>query len=180
MGKIKGTDIVGLKKLFKKKDPPLEEEFLSQLSDSDRQIYKSIVATTWTPVETQARFYLAAGETLYPGRSNAVILLHHELAEQAYSGIYSIFLRIPSLKYVIKRVATLWTSYYDQGIAEVKNITDSSLDFFVGGFPDLPKALRDATTGHISVILQKVGLSNVHVYHIDAVPNKWHWQVTWG
>lgn len=179
MAKIKGTDIVGLRKLLKKKGKEVEDAFFAALSENDQLIFKSIVATSWTPVDIQARLYMTAGQTLYPNDLNAVTLLHHELAEQAYSGIYSIFLRIPSLKYIINRVATLWTSYYDKGVAEVKNITDSSLDFFVRGFPELPRTLRDATSGHITILLRKVGLQNVRVNHIETVPDKWHWRVTW-
>jgi hypothetical protein len=179
MARIKGTDLVSLKKLLKTKVKAVEEKFLGSLSENDLQTFKTVIATSWTPVEVQARIYLAAAHALYPRQINAVEQLHHELAHQTYSGIYSIFLKIPSLKFIISRVAALWTTYYDKGTAEVENLTRTSLDFIVRDFPDLPKELRDATTGHIGYLLKKIGNRNVRVKHIDTLPHMWQWHVTW-
>ena len=179
MPKIKGSDVVALKKLFSKSGGDVESKFLSTLSEDDAKAYKTIVATTWTEVEVQARLYEAAGKTLFPGDPNAVVKLHQKLAEQSYSGIYSAFLAIPKASFVFKRAASVWTTYYDKGVASIENITDSSMDFVVRGFPELPKALRDATTGHISVLLGKTGLKNLQVRHASTNPQQWVWNTTW-
>jgi hypothetical protein len=179
MARIKGTDLVNLRKLLKKRGKEVEQEFMAALPENDRQIYKLVMATSWTPVDVQARIYMTAAKLLYPGQPNGVERLHYDLAEQAYSGIYSIFLRIPSLNFIISRVASLWTTYYDKGSAEVRNQSANSLDFYVRDFADLPREMRDATTGHISLVLKKIGKRNVLVRHIDTVPNMWQWHATW-
>lgn len=179
MAKIKGSDIVVMKKMFSKNGAEVEKAFLESLSESDLKAYNSIVATTWTDVDVQARIYEAAGKAMFPGNPNPVVKLHEKLAEQSYSGIYAAFLSIPKASYVIKRAASVWRTYYDKGVATVENIKDSSVDFVVREFPDLPQAMRDATTGHITVLLSKTGLKSLAVKHRGANPKEWVWHAQW-
>ncbi len=179
MAKIKGSDIVTLKKLFSKNGGDAEKKFLSCLLEDDSNSYKQIVATSWTDINVQARIYEAAAKALFPGEQNPVVKLHQKLAEQSYSGIYSVFLAIPKPSYVFKRAASVWSTYYDTGVASIENITDSSMDFVVRDFPDLPQAMRDATTGHITVLLGKTGLKNLEVKHDGSNPQKWSWHTQW-
>ncbi len=179
MSKIKGTDVVGLKKLLAMEGNDVENTYLSKLSESDQDAYKSIIATTWTEIEVQARLYQAAGDTLFPGKSDSVVKLHQKLADKAYSGIYSVFLLIPKASYVFKRAANIWRSYYDTGIAKVENIEKNSMDFVVREYPDLPKTMRDAVTGHISTLLGKTGLKNLNVKRDESNPQEWIWHTTW-
>lgn len=179
MSKIKGSDIVAMKKMLSKNGAEVEKAFLASLSEKDLKAYNSIVATTWTDVDVQARIYEAAGKAMFPGNPNPVVKLHETLAEQSYSGIYAAFLTIPKPSYVIKRAASVWRTYYDKGVASVENIADKSMDFVVREFPDLPQALREATTGHISVLLSKTGLKNLSVKHSSANPKEWVWHAQW-
>ncbi len=179
MAKVKGTDIVGLKKLFAKQGKDIENTFLSKLSESDQKTYEGIIATTWTDLDVQAKLYEAAADTLFPGKNDAVIQLCSQLAEIAYSGIYSVFLLIPKASHVAKRAASVWTSYYDQGVASVEKIEKSSLDFVVRHFPELPKTMRDGTTANISALLSKTGVKNLNVNLEEYDPEKWVWHTNW-
>ncbi len=179
MPKTKGTDIVGIKKIFKSEGEQVETVFLSKLSQDGRKVYERILATSWTDVDTVARIYEAAAETLFPGKQDALVKLGRMLSERAYSGIYSIFLLIPKPSYVFKRAANMWTAYYDRGSATVENETDRGADFVLRGFPELPKTLRETTCGHVEVLLGKTGLKNVHIKHDHSNPDAWVWQATW-
>ncbi len=180
MPKTKGTDIVCLKAVFKKEGKNIETVFLSKLSQGDREVYERIIATSWTDVDIITRIFEAAAETLFPSKQDALVKLGQTLSERAYSGIYSAFLLIPKPSYVFKRAANVWQSYYDRGSAIVENETESSADFVVRGFPELPKALRDAVCGHIAVLLGKTGLKNINIKQDDSNPEAWVWRTKWG
>lgn len=179
MPKIKGTNIVTLKKIFQKAGPDTEDKFLAKLSEKEADIFKAIISTSWTPIELQARFYELAAQTLYPGSPNGMDKLFIEMAENAYSGVYKIFLKIPSTQFILKRAANLWATYYDSGNAMVENNTDDSFDFIVSEFPELPEILRKAVTANIKVLNQMTGLKNAKIVENWKNPKEWRWQVTW-
>lgn len=179
MPKIKGTDIVTLKKYFAQKGKETEEAFLSRLSEEDRKIFQKTVATSWTDVTIQTRIYDVAGDMLFPGDPNAQEKLGHLLADKAYSGVYSIFLLIPKTTYVFKRAAAVWSSYHDTGAACLENVQPDNGDLVVTGYPDLPKQIRQGIKGHVTVLLTKTGAKNIKVTLDESNPEKWVWHVKW-
>lgn len=179
MPKTKGTDTVSLKSFFTKENKDMESKFLAKLSEDDQKVYQSTIATSWIDVNAVARILEAAGSTLFPGEKDALVQLGIKLGEKAYSGIYSVFLLIPKPSYVLKRAANVWKSYYDKGVANIENTSEKGVDLIVRGFPDLPKALRDSTSGHISVLLGKTGLKSLNITHNETNPDQWIWHTTW-
>lgn len=179
MPKIKGTDIVTLKKYFAKQGKETEEAFLSRLSEDDRKVFLKTVATNWTDVTIQARIYDAAGDTLFPGQADAQEKLGHLLADQAYSGVYSIFLLIPKTSYIFKKTASVWGSYHDTGTASLENVQPDNGDLVVTGYPDLPPQIRQGIKGHVSVLLTKTGAKDIRITLDESNPEKWVWHVEW-
>lgn len=177
MPRIKGADVTSLKDILKKEGK--ETAFLSKLSESDREVYTSTIATSWNDVNIVARLYEVAGSILFSGSKEGLEKLGQRLGDKAYSGIYSVFLLIPKPSYVIKRAANVWSSYHDKGSAEVDNIMENSVDFIVRRYPELPKAIRYAITGHIFALLNKTGLKNLNMEHIESNPEQWVWHARW-
>jgi len=179
MPEIKGTDIVLLRKLNKEKDDQLEQTLFAKLSEQARDVYLHAMPISWTPIDIQAQIYEAVAEVMYPGDKNRIFKLHLDLAKRTYTGLYKVFLAIPSVQFVIKRAASIWRTYYNAGETSVENISDKALDFIVTGFPELPFAMRESTNAHIVYLAQATGKKGVAIKRDDSNREKWVWHVSW-
>ncbi len=179
--RIRGTDVSNLRTyLREKKGPQVERDLLSRLPGALRTVYLETSPVTWNPVEAQAELYEAAASLLFPDVAEPVVELHRMLARLSYSGIYRLFIRIPSVEYIAKRAATVWRKYYDTGNADTENSDEKSLDFVVTQFPTLPNALRQATTGHLYTLAEMTGAKHLDIAPPANTPEKWVWQIRWG
>ena len=179
MPQIKGTDVVALRNLVRERGASSEQSLLSQLSPALRQLYLETSPITWNSLDSQAELYEVASSFLFPKEPNSVARMHKMLAEVSYSSIYKIFMQIPTLAFIVKRAALVWRKYYDAGVAGAENQGKNSLDFVVREFPELPRALREATTGHLSAILEMTGAKNVVVTSPAETPAAWAWHISW-
>ncbi len=181
MAQIRGTDVSSLRTYVREqKGPQAEQELLSRLPEALRTIYLETSPVTWNPVEAQAELYEVAASSLFPEVTEPIVELHRVLARMSYSGVYRLFIRIPSVEYIARRAATVWRKYYDTGNADTENAKDRSLDFVVTQFPTLPNALRQATTGHLDTLMELTGARDVDVTPPADTPERWVWQIRWG
>ncbi len=179
MSRIKGSDVASFRSLLRQKPPGTEARFLDSLPPALRQLYLETSPVTWNPVEAQAQLYELGAAFLFSGTPEPVVELLRVLARTSYSSLYKVFLRIPTVKFVAERAARVWGNYYDTGSASVENATKTSFDFVVKEFPDLPRALREATTGHILAILDLTGTREAKVTSPSSTPDAWVWHATW-
>ena len=179
MAKIKGTDLTILRNLIRDQGPAAESKLLSQLSEEAGKVYRTALPILWIPIEIQAQIYEAAAAELYPRSSNPVQDLFMVVSSKTYSTIYKVFLSIPSLEFIMSQAAKVWGNYYDKGKAFIENKSEKSVDFVVVDFPDLPKAMREATISHVAFLAKNSGLKAVQVTLDESNPNKWVWHVTW-
>lgn len=179
MAEIKGTDIVLLRELLSERGGRVEDALLAQLSEEEKHTYLHTMPISWSDLEIQARICQIAAKVLYPEAKNSVFELHYELAKRTYTGIYRVFLAVPSLQFIVKRAASIWRTYYTSGEALVENITDSSLDFVVVNFPELPDELRESASAHLTFLAEKAGKKGIAVKRDDKNPQKWVWHVNW-
>jgi hypothetical protein len=179
MPEIKGTDVALLRELVKEKGRHVEEAILAKLSDKEKDTYRQVMTISWTPLDVQARICQVAAEVLYPNAKNSIFELHFELAKRTYTGLYKVFLAIPSLQLIVKRAASIWRTYYNAGEAMVENSTDSSLDFVVTNFPELPPGFRESTSAHLIYLAQATGKKGAVINRDDSNPKKWVWHISW-
>jgi hypothetical protein len=180
MANTKGTDVVGLRKIFAEAGQQAEQKLLDRLTPEQRHIYENAVSTTLSPVGLQTELYERAAETLFPEDPNRMVRLGKIMANRSYSTVYKLFFRIPTVEFLISRVATVWRSYYDSGEAEIRNFTGRSGSLVVRHFPSLPRKLREVIAGHLTVILELTGAKSTHVLVCDDDPEAWEWKLTWG
>ncbi len=179
MPNTKGTDVVALRKIFRERGGDVEKSFLDRLPEELQRMYKEIVHTTWSPVEKQAELYAHAAEALFPGNPDGLRLLGQEMARRSYSGVYRIFLRLPTVDFIINRVAQVWGTYYDQGEACIEDFQGQGGVFVVRNFPELPRKMREVICGHLTVILEATGAHQISVTLQDQDPKAWRWRISW-
>jgi hypothetical protein len=175
----RGMNIISLRKVFEKAGKEKENQFLSQLSPELYKIYKMTMATSWNSENLAVELYQEAVRVLFPDQPKSLRLLGKNMAEITYSGIYRFILRIPSIPFVMKRVAHLWRDHHDTGQGTIEDYTGKSLCFYVRGFPELLTEIREVICGHIQVLAERTGAKNVQVVIEDENPEAWCWKVHW-
>jgi uncharacterized protein (TIGR02265 family) len=175
----KGADVMSLRKILQEQGAATEQAFLAKLTPDLREVYRGIIATSWTPVEQQMAIYQAAAHTLFPGLDEPMARLGHALAKKTFTGMYRIFFRIPSIAFIMQRVAMVWRSYYTQGEAMVENSQPKRVDFVVRDFPQLPYPMLEVAKGHCRCILEMTGAKMVQVTLETHDPQAWRWRLSW-
>lgn len=179
MTKTKGTDIVSLRKVFQEQGAEREKAFVVSLPSDLQLLYQTALHNTWTLVEKQTELYQRAAEFLYPGSPDIMRKLGKAMAGKSFSTVYRLFLRIPTLAFVIARTAQIWGTYYDRGRASVEDFQPlSGARFVVRDVPDLPRALREVVCGHLEVILELTGCLDIRI-DLEEEPGQWIWRLRW-
>ncbi len=176
---IKATNLVALKELIKKQGPTSEEEFLSKLSSKAVSFYDSVLATNWISSDDEKEIMLEGARHLFPDDIKRMTQLGRELAKHNMTGIYKIFIKIPTIPFIIKRTAALWNSFFKEGKAEVVDVLENSLTLQVAELPDIEDYETEMTCGYILELLDMTGAENGFVKYDSKDPKVYKWHVKW-
>jgi hypothetical protein len=179
MPKVKGTDIVSLRKLFENRGEALEKQFLSHLSESLETIYIIATVHSWLPVEIVGILYQKASLILYSEDENPLRRLGQEMSKHSYSTIYKLFLRIPTVPFLMNVGARIWRTYYDKGGFRIEKKGPKELMIAVLDFSEWPEPMRIAAEGHYITLLEYTGVKNIRIVETNSHPECWTWRVTW-
>ena len=157
----------------------LEQTFLEKLSPSDRELYTRSLPVSWIPVQEDPEDMGVAAELLFP--DNPLQLQHLGIlsAPEQIQGIYQIFFKIPTVAFIMKRVAQVWRFNFDTGQAMVENVQNQSLEIVIKDFPDLPAYLREFLCGYYMGVIEITGAKNLRVTKHEKDPQAWRWMIQW-
>lgn len=181
MIRTKGTDLKALRKLVGSRGREFENALVKKLADEEKNLYLNSLPVFWNPIELQTRVYEAAADLLYPDSSQPMRKLGFEMASETFSGVYKIFLSIPTLSFIIEQSAHIWRQYYEKGAARAESVKDGNkiqtVVFKVADFPELPKGLREVICGYLEMLAQATGTKICGVELDEADPNSWKWRI---
>jgi hypothetical protein len=182
-GKTRGTDIVAIRKILKKQPPKYERDILSQLNSEQREIFDSTDHNTWNLVVVMEGICQVVTRVIYPFEVRPGYQLGKDIAEKSMNSIYRMFLKIPTIAYLVRRTAQIWYAFFDKGIAISQIVSrdknpKSLLE--VSGFPEMPEIYREVVAGHICYFVEMTGAKEVSVdLGNDYGPEKWQWLVNY-
>ncbi len=176
---IKATNLLALKKLLQKNDETSEQTVLSKLSPKGADTYNSVIATSWIPSDDEKEIMAEGAKHLFPDDPDRMILLGRALAESTMTGIYRIFIKIPTISFIIKRVASIWNTFYKKGKARVIDVQSNSLTMQVTELLDIEDYQTEITCGYIHELLELTGAKNVSVKFDGTDRNDLKWYVSW-
>jgi len=113
MAKVKASDIIMVKKMLQ--DAGLDQQVLPTLSAETFKALQAAGATSWVEMSQEAEVLQAAAAALYAQDPRALERLGREVAKQQFTGIYKVFLMIPSVDFIVKRISTMWKTIYTAG-----------------------------------------------------------------
>jgi hypothetical protein len=177
--RIKGTDIVTLRKLFADRPPSDLARFLATLAPEDREGYEGALHFHWLPADSVTRIFVAAAPFFFPSSPKALQQLGQLLATRSFSGVYKLILSVPSLPFVVRRASMVWSWYHDLGEASIEDASDHALTLVVRGTPRLPEAMRELIAGHLLALAEATHTPNAKVTLFSDDPSAWRWKIRW-
>ena len=179
MAMTKGTDVMALRPLIAARGAEVERCYIESLTPAARTLFAEVMAFSWSPVEVQAEVYLKAAKLLFPDAAEPMFELGRALARKTYSGIYKVFLRVPTIPYILGRASSMWKTFFDTGEASIERVEAKSVELVVRGYPDYPQPMREMAKGHMTVLLEMTRARNPLVRHIATDPQAWRWRASW-
>jgi len=182
MIKVKGVAYETLRTILKKKDNEFKENYYALLPEEERDAVQHALSISWKPLQfdEDKNCIGVLAKLLYPNDPLYLQKLGYEMSRNTIPRFYQIFIRIPSIEYIFKRVAKIWGSFYDTGEAHLEDLTDSQFYFVLKNFPNYPAFLREYMCGYLKGMGELLNLKNTTVKKIEKDPNEWKWEVRWG
>jgi hypothetical protein len=179
MNKVKATNTLTLKKILGKQHPDMEAKLRADLSPEQLNIYEYSTVSTWiTDLEEKGILEIGA-RLLFPNHTKAMVQLGRALALETMSGLYSVFLRIPSVSFVMQRTANMWRLFNAAGNARTEDLGPGRAAMTVTEAPDFQLYQCDLVTGYIQAVLELTGTKNISVVFLGHNPAAWRWEIAW-
>ena len=157
--KIKGTAVKSTQEFVKIKFPDRYNEWLESLPEESRIIYKDVVLSgNWYDlVDSILKPTKKIAELFYDSETNKLAYsIGKESALQALSGIYKIFVKIASVDFVLKKVKSIFTTYYSSGKFELIKNNKKLISFRITGFKEEEKLIFERIAGWIDGIFEVI------------------------
>jgi hypothetical protein len=134
--KIKGTSVLSTLHFVKTKFPSQIQIWIESLPEDSKKIFSNpIIAAQWYAfipgmIEPTEKI----GEMFYNGdKTKTAYETGKFSAEEGLKGIYKIFVKIASTKFVLRKTSQIFNTYYDGASMEILEQTDNTAVFKVLG-----------------------------------------------
>ncbi len=165
---IKGTAVKSTKEFIKSRFLDRYQQWENALPEKSRVYYTSaILSGNWYPLRDAILIPTRiAGDLFFEGDyAKAGFELGRESALEALQGIYKIFVKIASVDFVLKRVKTIFSTYYSSGKFEIVSREEKRIEFLVSGFDKEDDLIFDRISGWIEGIFSVISHEAFTVKH---------------
>jgi len=163
---IKGTAVKSIKTFITTKFPDKYNVWIDELPEKTKNYFtNAILPGNWYPLEEAVLIPTKiAGEIFYNGDIEKIgYEMGKESALEALTGIYKIFVKIASVDFVLKRVKTIFSTYYSSGKFEIVSRDEKRIEFLVSGYDKGSELIFDRISGWIDGVFSVI--SN-EIYHV--------------
>lgn len=179
MANVKASDIVIIRDMLKEKGDRDINTLASALKPEVFKTLKSVLSVNWVPLEVEADILQETAKLFFPNDPRPLFKLGYTVAGKQFTGIYKLFLRIPSVSFIIKNMSSTWNTMNDKGVVRVDGLSSNGGTFVIAGLPELTAIQREYICGVISCILELTGVKNVKVEKMHNNPYEWKWNISW-
>jgi len=181
MPKIKGVGYNAIRQILNKKGEVFKHQYYSLLPPEALDAVKNMVSVAWRELvldEKKSGLVILA-KLLYPYDRLALQKLGNEMAKDSMPRFYKIFMRVPSVEFVFKRVTKIWNSFYNTGELSAENFQNDQITLVLHHFPSYPAFLREYLRGWFTGLGELLSLKNIIVKKIEKDPEAWKWEIHW-
>lgn len=147
--RVKGTAVLTLPLFIKEKyGKEAFDKWLAALSDEAKDVYAfPILSSSWFPVkEILVEPTRKICDLFYNGKVTGGWDSGRFSADYSLKGIYKMFVRFGSVKFLIDKSSAILPTYYDSCRIEVKEFSDNKSVLHISEFP-VPDAIIDSRIG---------------------------------
>lgn len=163
---VKGSAVNSVPEFVRIKYGESFDEWLDSLSEDSRKIMKEpiIPAISWYPIrpgliEPTRKIC----ELFYGNDEKGAWEAGRFSAEKGLIGIYKIFVKLGSPKFIVGRAATIFSSYYKPSTMEITDQSEKKVVLHIKEFPELERLVELRICGWIERALEISGSKEVKV-----------------
>ena len=101
------------------------------------------------------------------------------VAGKQFTGIYKLFLRIPSVAFVMKNVSSTYNTLMDTGKVRIDDWLPNGATLVISGLSELTSIQREYISGVVTCILELAGAKNLYIVKVENNPQEWKWKISW-
>jgi hypothetical protein len=183
VGKVKGIDIVFIRKIINQSHPNIQTAFYAKLSPEENNIFMKTISLNWVDIWLTQYFFQLAAKTLYPDlpKQEALYKIGALQAEHDFNNItFKILFRLISTRTMLLQAPKLWQKFHNQGrvIATTDESTKTGV-FYIVDYPDLPVDTLQVIHGYMHYVFNKPGIINLEMVLDKSNPNAWKYTFSW-
>jgi hypothetical protein len=179
MTNVKATNTCTLKKIVHAQGTDFETAFLHELNEKARITYDCAITSAWITDEREKEIMDVAVAFFFRNHPDPYYELGCLLAQHTLTGIYKVFLRIPTIPYVIRRGSLLWSSFMKKGRVDFKHVKKHSACVVISDIPEFRLYQHELLRGYMHVILEIMGKTDIQIQLDDSNPAAWTWSLQW-
>lgn len=160
---VKGTTVKSTIEFVKNKFPESYDEWFNKLPEASKSILKeTISATGWYPMK-EAYLYptTLVGKLFYDDIYDAAFQLGLHSAKIGLTGIYKVFIRIATPKFILARGLKMFSSYFKPSNVRIDIQTKSLFHFYIYQFSESDKVAIYRVAGWMKQALILINQKNI-------------------
>lgn len=174
---IKGTAVKTAKLFVEQKFNAQYTEWLKAQPQESQELFTSILlASSWYPMKVGVFYPTQAIADLFYNKNfeRASFDIGEFSAIYALKGVYKIFVKVASIDFVLKRVETIFETYYSGGKFNIVNKNKNGVEFLITGFEVGDEFIFPRIAGWIKGVFFTIskGTFNIDYKHSKVEDNK--------
>jgi hypothetical protein len=175
--RTKGSSVVSIREMARKNK--IEQAMLEKLTPEEQKLFKNTMAITWITDSFEAKITHLYADIMLPGDPDNCLKVSNQMAKHQFQGIYKYFFRVLSVKLMLQKTATLWSTMNEEGTAmAIWNEHEKEISLIVKGCSEFCPDSRDIYSGYIQGVLELTGATNVRVEFVED-PAQLQWRIQW-
>jgi hypothetical protein len=179
MPKLKGSAMSALLAVAKKQSPEIYNLWINTMPVEERERYLHLFDFKWYPLPMDDNNGLVIlGELVFPNDPLATRKIASLQFTEGLNSIYTLFLRIPSINFVIGKAVKIWQTYHDTGTFELNKIGEFTAVIILKHYENLPAYMQQVIWGSLEGITELLKKRAVVTFD-NRHPSCWKWTVTY-
>ena len=161
--KVKGRALLDtVENIRNRRGEPVLQELIASLSPPHQQVFRDgIVFSHWYPLDAMTALMTADVAKHDGGNGSVVVQRSEEVIDKQLRGVYRIFIRFGSPEFVIKRIAAIHETYFENVGVEHQFLEDKRAVVRYAGFEPSHAIIEHAIVGFYRKALQIAGAARV-------------------
>ena len=171
---VKGTAVKPTLEFVKSEFPDRYEEWFSKLSDESKKIFEGMIsASAWYPMkEAYLEPTKLVGELFFEDIYDAAFKLGIYSAKISLAGVYKVFVRIATPRFILSRGLKMFSSYFKPSNVKIDIQNKSLFHFYIHQFSEFDEIAIHRVSGWMHQALVIIKRTNIQLKVESFIENE--------